>query len=598
MQKVRATFSSCLAVLIIGVLAGYAVMLLPQYAEGETISSSPTITIGSPAQQPVRIDANSSSEAITIRVNGVPYTYYTTVSKSTPSPALKPLVTAPKVPTGLRVVSIGDGQLDVAWNKNSESDLKHYRLAYKPAGGSYKSVFTTGTSYSLTGLENGKKYTLKVKAISNSGAESNYCSFVYATPKAIVPSVPKGLKVVSVGDGQLDVAWNKNSESDLKHYRLAYKPAGGSYKSVFTTGTSYSLTGLENGKKYTLKVKAISNSGAESSYCSFVYATPKAIVPSVPKGLKVVSVGDGQLDVAWNKNSESDLKHYRLAYKPAGGSYKSVFTTGTSYSLTGLENGKKYTLKVKAISNSGAESSYCSFVYATPVNSSPSPSESKVEVKTLAPGTKYATPLYVINSGKPGPVVMVVGGVHGNEKAGYTAARKITEYQISRGTLLVLPEANQLAIKAGRRAASGYSDLNRSFPQTSSQAPKTALSRAIFNAIKEHKVDWLIDLHEGYDYYKNSNTSSVGQTLIYYPANSTRTTAQAIVNDLNKGIKTSNQKFTLLRYPVKGSLARAAGEYLGVRAMIFETCSKPALSTRVNYQTQAVNKLLNTLNMR
>ncbi|MDI9480173.1 MAG: fibronectin type III domain-containing protein [Bacillota bacterium] len=506
MQKVRATFSSCLAVLIIGVLAGYAVMLLPQYAEGETISSSPTITIGSPAQQPVRIDANSSSEAITIRVNGVPYTYYTTVSKSTPSPALKPLVTAPKVPTGLRVVSIGDGQLDVAWNKNSESDLKHYRLAYKPAGGSYKSVFTTGTSYSLTGLENGKKYTLKVKAISNSGAESNYCSFVYATPKAIVPSVPKGLKVVSVGDGQLDVAWNKNSESDLKHYRLAYKPAGGSYKSVFTTGTSYSLTGLENGKKYTLKVKAISNSGAESSYCSFVYATP--------------------------------------------------------------------------------------------VNSSPSPSESKVEVKTLAPGTKYATPLYVINSGKPGPVVMVVGGVHGNEKAGYTAARKITEYQISRGTLLVLPEANQLAIKAGRRAASGYSDLNRSFPQTSSQAPKTALSRAIFNAIKEHKVDWLIDLHEGYDYYKNSNTSSVGQTLIYYPANSTRTTAQAIVNDLNKGIKTSNQKFTLLRYPVKGSLARAAGEYLGVRAMIFETCSKPALSTRVNYQTQAVNKLLNTLNMR
>ena len=414
MQKVRATFSSCLAVLIIGVLAGYAVMLLPQYAEGETISSSPTITIGSPAQQPVRIDANSSSEAITIRVNGVPYTYYTTVSKSTPSPALKPLVTAPKVPTGLRVVSIGDGQLDVAWNKNSESDLKHYRLAYKPAGGSYKSVFTTGTSYSLTGLENGKKYTLKVKAISNSGAETSYCSFVYATP----------------------------------------------------------------------------------------------------------------------------------------------------------------------------------------VNSSPSPSESKVEVKTLAPGTKYATPLYVINSGKPGPVVMVVGGVHGNEKAGYTAARKITEYQISRGTLLVLPEANQLAIKAGRRAASGYSDLNRSFPQTSSQAPKTALSRAIFNAIKEHKVDWLIDLHEGYDYYKNSNTSSVGQTLIYYPANSTRTTAQAIVNDLNKGIKTSNQKFTLLRYPVKGSLARAAGEYLGVRAMIFETCSKPALSTRVNYQTQAVNKLLNTLNMR
>lgn len=164
--------------------------------------------------------------------------------------------------------------------------------------------------------------------------------------------------------------------------------------------------------------------------------------------------------------------------------------------------------------------------------------------------------------------------------------------------MLVIPEANKLAIKANRRAAPGYSDLNRSFPQSSSQTPKTVLSRAIYKAIQDYDVDWLIDLHEGYDYYKNTSTSSVGQTLIYYPANSAKTTAQAIVNDLNKGISSSYRKFSLLRYPVKGSLARAAGEYLGVRAMIFETCSKPALSTRVGYQTQAVDKLLNSLNMR
>ena len=270
-----------------------------------------------------------------------------------------------------------------------------------------------------------------------------------------------------------------------------------------------------------------------------------------------------------------------------------MFTSGTSYSLTGLTNGKKYTLKVKAINQAGEESSYCSFVYATPTSSN-----SDVQVKTLAAGTKYATSMYVINSGKPGPVVMVVGGVHGNEKAGYTAARKISQYKISRGTLLVIPEANQLAIKANRRAAKGYSDLNRSFPQSASQAPKTVLAKAIYGAIKDYDVDWLIDLHEGYDYYKNPKTSSVGQTLIYYPANSTKTTAQAIVNDLNRGISSSIKKFSLLRYPVKGSLARAAGQYLGVRAMIFETCDNPSLSVRVGYHVQAVNKLLSTLNMR
>jgi hypothetical protein len=419
LQKVRTTFSSCMAVLIISFLTWSTIMVLPQDAEGLAISYPNAVALDPSTQQPADFGGNHNSEAITIRINGVPYTYYTSVSSSNQLPALKPLA-----------------------------------------------------------------------------------------------------------------------------------------------------------------------------------ATSKASAPAVPKGLKVVSIGDGRLDVKWDKNPESNLKHYRLAYKPAGGSYKSVFTTGTSYSLTGLTNGKKYTLKVKAINQAGEESSYCSFVYATPASSSTSPSQSDAKTVTLAPGTKYATSLYVINSGKPGPVVMVVGGVHGNEKAGYTAARKISEYKVSRGTLLVIPEANKLAIKANRRAAPGYSDLNRSFPQSSSQTPKTVLSRAIYKAIQDYDVDWLIDLHEGYDYYKNTSTSSVGQTLIYYPANSAKTTAQAIVNDLNKGISSSYRKFSLLRYPVKGSLARAAGEYLGVRAMIFETCSKPALSTRVGYQTQAVDKLLNSLNMR
>lgn len=409
MQKVRTTFSRCMAVLIIGILTWSTLTVLPQDAKGLTIS-----TIAPSSPHLANTDEICDPEAITIRMNGIPYTYHTSVSNSNQLPALKPLAT---------------------------------------------------------------------------------------TSKASAPSVPKGLKVVSIGDGRLDVQWNKNPETGLKHYRLAYKPAGGSYKSVFTSGTSYSLTGLTNGKKYTLKVKAINQAGEESSYCSFVYATPTS-------------------------------------------------------------------------------------------------SNSDVQVKTLAAGTKYATSMYVINSGKPGPVVMVVGGVHGNEKAGYTAARKISQYKISRGTLLVIPEANQLAIKANRRAAKGYSDLNRSFPQSASQAPKTVLAKAIYGAIKDYDVDWLIDLHEGYDYYKNPKTSSVGQTLIYYPANSTKTTAQAIVNDLNRGISSSIKKFSLLRYPVKGSLARAAGQYLGVRAMIFETCDNPSLSVRVGYHVQAVNKLLSTLNMR
>jgi hypothetical protein len=224
-------------------------------------------------------------------------------------------------------------------------------------------------------------------------------------------------------------------------------------------------------------------------------------------------------------------------------------------------------------------------------------SKPKVKVETLAKGTKYATKLYIIDSGKPGPVVMIVGGVHGNERAGYTAAAKVKDWNIKKGTLLVLPKANVMAVDKKVRYLSKQGDLNRKFPKSSSQKGSNTLSRAIWSAVKKHKVDWLMDMHEGFDYYKNKSTSSVGQSLIYYPKNGTKTVATKIVSTLNRGISSSYKKFSLLKYPVKGSLARAAGQYLGVNSFIFETCDNPSLSVRVKYQQQAAKTLLKELGM-
>lgn len=220
------------------------------------------------------------------------------------------------------------------------------------------------------------------------------------------------------------------------------------------------------------------------------------------------------------------------------------------------------------------------------------------EVRTIAAGTKWATELYIIRSVNPGPTVMIVGGVHGNEIAGYKAADQIKNWKISRGTLLVLPQANKQAIAINKRYVSGEADLNRSFPQQSSASGDNTLARAIYNVVKEYKVNWLMDMHEGYDFYKNSSTDSVGQTLIYYPNADTKRVSENIVNNLNSGIKTSYKQFTLLRYPVRGSLARASAEFLGVNSFIFETAQKQDLSERINYQLKAAELLLKELGMR
>lgn len=217
-----------------------------------------------------------------------------------------------------------------------------------------------------------------------------------------------------------------------------------------------------------------------------------------------------------------------------------------------------------------------------------------IDTVTIAPGTIYATPMYVIDSGKAGPTVMIVGGVHGNETAGYTAAAKVKSWDIKKGKLIVLPQANKKAVARHTRTYNG--DLNRDFPQSSTQSADNTLSRSIWSAVKKYDVDWLMDMHEGYSYAKLSD--SVGQSLIYYPNSTTQTMASAIVKNLNSDISTSYKKFSLFRYPVKGSLARAAGQYQGVHAFIFETCDNPSLSVRVNYQLKAANTLLSRLDMR
>lgn len=226
------------------------------------------------------------------------------------------------------------------------------------------------------------------------------------------------------------------------------------------------------------------------------------------------------------------------------------------------------------------------------------PPETYVTVKTgqLMPGTNYETTYYVIKSNKPGPTVFVSGGVHGNESAGYLAADQVAKYKVSSGTLIVLPRANVPAIQQGRRYASGDPDLNRSFPQAKGETADSPLAAAIWNLLEAHSPDWVIDMHEGIDYYK-AGTGSVGQTVIYHPTTEGEAVASKIVNTLNSEITESIRKFTLLRYPVKGGVTRSAADLLGAHSMELETSQKQTLNTRIQLQLKMMGVILDELGM-
>lgn len=232
----------------------------------------------------------------------------------------------------------------------------------------------------------------------------------------------------------------------------------------------------------------------------------------------------------------------------------------------------------------------------TSASPSGSPASGASGARILAAGTRYATEYYVNEAPVAGPTVVIVGGMHGNETAGYLAARRLVSVKPKRGTIIVIPEANKLGVKAGQRTGGHPGDLNRDFPTSSSDAPDSTLAKAIWDLMKKYRPDYLFDLHEGYDFHK-LNSKSVGQSIIYYPKGDAQAMAKAMQQAVNKTISNSRHHYSLLKYPVKGSLARAAGAVLGTTSMILETSRKQPLETRVRQHVTMVEAALKRLNM-
>lgn len=218
----------------------------------------------------------------------------------------------------------------------------------------------------------------------------------------------------------------------------------------------------------------------------------------------------------------------------------------------------------------------------------------RVTSGTLAAGTRWATRYYLIDSQRPGPTVMVVGGVHGDEPAGHYAARQIADWTIRRGRLIVVPAANRLGLLNHRRTVPGLGDLNRMF---NGGQNRHTLPRALWNLAVRMQPDWVVDLHESRDYYPRGN-GAVGNSIIYYPRNSvTRSAVARMKAAADTRIGLASRKISLLQYPVLGSFARAAATRLGSQGMIIETTVRDSLSTRIGHHTTMVRALLRYLDM-
>jgi hypothetical protein len=168
-------------------------------------------------------------------------------------------------------------------------------------------------------------------------------------------------------------------------------------------------------------------------------------------------------------------------------------------------------------------------------------------------GTPGDTPVFVLSGPAPGGTILVVGGTHGDEPAGYLAAVVLVErVRVAAGRLVVVPRANAsgmthdvpqeghptgfrisapgvgrwftygaratspvhqwpdppVYILPGGQALSGSEtrNLNRAYPGRPDGSLTERIAFAITTLIRRERVDLAIDLHEASPEYPVVNT--------------------------------------------------------------------------------------------
>ena len=127
-------------------------------------------------------------------------------------------------------------------------------------------------------------------------------------------------------------------------------------------------------------------------------------------------------------------------------------------------------------------------------------------ITVFFPGTGNCTSLdfslHKLNSGHPGGVVLVVGGIQGDEPGGFNAASLLTtHYKVTKGGVWVVPNLNFLSII--KRTRGVYGDLNRKFadlPETDPEFPTIAKIKSI---ITDKRVNVVLNLHDGSGFFRH-----------------------------------------------------------------------------------------------
>ena len=188
--------------------------------------------------------------------------------------------------------------------------------------------------------------------------------------------------------------------------------------------------------------------------------------------------------------------------------------------------------------------------------------------------------VFVHDSGQPGPSVLVIGGTHGNEPAGAVAAfqlhKVLLQRSIQRGRVIIIPDANKWGLRMNIRylpaellsfGLLGKIDLNRSYSHRGEES-RTRISYQVEELVLES--DWVIDLHEGYDFHQ-LNPQSMGSGI--YPGKTmlSKQMTHPLLDAVNQIIQVPEYQFITKEWPDENGTLRMFCDEQDIHYTLVET---------------------------
>ena len=266
----------------------------------------------------------------------------------------------PAAPGGLTATA-RDGLVRLAWADPMDTSITGYQYRYSPEGMPYSFWANrgVGTSQTIGGLTNGIKHTFELRATA--GAVHGNASVVKATPRP-PPAAPDGLTSWP-GEATVVLTWENPGNAGITGYEVRYEVSTSALPETWDAiegsdgnTTSHEITGLTNGTRYTLEVRAVN--AAEPGTASRVTARVGALLS--PANV-TVSAGDGSLRLSWDGPGYPGIGSYEVRYEESTSALPETWDAiegsdgnTTSHEITGLTNGTRYTLEVRAENAAGA----------------------------------------------------------------------------------------------------------------------------------------------------------------------------------------------------------------------------------------------------